>query len=175
MTGLPSANGTIATIAVGDGQSNRDGRKCRITEIGFQGEIRNAPGATGNGAATVFMTWVLDTQCNGTAAIWSDIWAYQNGSQQLMNLANEGRFKILSKQVYKLNATAGVAGAYNNAVIPVDWRKKVSIPIEYDNTAASTGVIATIKRNNVMCFISSNAGGTGVTSVVGVIRTRFVG
>jgi len=170
-----TGNGTIAVIAQGDGQSNREGRKCRITEVCFSGEIRAVPAAAGTGSCNVYVTWVLDTQANGAAAAGSDVWSQPVGAYQLMNLANEGRFKILSKQIYKLNSTAGVSGAYSTVIQPVNWRKRVSVPMEYDNTTFTTGIISTIRRNNILMFIADDINSLTPTTIQGYIRTRFVG
>lgn len=176
LVSCPSAAGTLVQIPQGDGQSNREGRKCRITEISFSGQVAAVPGATASGAANVYMTWVLDKQCNGVAAINTDIWANTQGAYQShMNLANEGRFQILGRQKFAMNAVAGVSGAYGNQVLPVTWRKKCSIPIEYDNTTFTTGVVSTIKRNNILLFISDDIASVTSTTVQGVIRIRFVG
>jgi len=175
MISAPTADGTIAVIPQGDGQSSRDGRKCRITSIQFDGEVKSTPGAVGDGAALIYMTWVLDTQCNGVAATAADVWSSTLARTQQINLANEGRFKILSRQCYELNATAGVAAAFGATTKRISWRKKVSIPMEYDNTTFTTGVVSTIKRNNVLLFIGDDTSSTATNVVIGTIRTRFVG
>lgn len=168
--------GTFVLIPQGDGQSQREGRKCRITELQMNGQIRAVPGATGTGGATVYITWVLDTQANGAAAAATDVWAGgAMPSQQMLNLANEGRFKILSKQVYNLPSTAGVSGAYSTVLKPFSWRKKVSIPMEYDNNVSTAGVIGSIRRNNIICFMGDDNLSVTPCYVDAYIRARFVG
>lgn len=166
----------LCTIAVGDREFQRDGRKCVIKSIQFDGEVTATYPVAAAGEGRFYMTWVIDTQTNGVAAAATDVWTTPAGATQQLNLANTGRFRILAKKEFDLNAMAPVAaGGFGSVIKSVHWRKSLNLPMEYDNTTFTTGVISTIKTNNILCFISMDANQLGAVALRGTSRLRFVG
>lgn len=167
-------NGQLAIIAQGDTESTRDGRKATLTAVECKGILTLFPAAAAVVAGTVVMYLVQDMQCNGAAAAITDIFT-SAALPASRNLENASRFKILKKFEYVFNPAAGVGGAFNTAVWPIDWYGKVNIPIIWDNTA-STGAITTIRSNNLFLVGGSNGPGMNAVAVFnGNVRVRFTG
>lgn len=174
------ATGQLCTIAQGDGQSNRDGRKVIVKSIYCNGAAVYQPGASATSADIAYLWLVQDTQCNGAAATVADdnvgifTTAGANASLAVRCLANGDRFKILKKWSLPLGAQAGVTAAYNNSIKPVTCYLKCHIPIEYDASAA-TGAIATIRSNNIFLVAGTAGLSDDLISVNMTTRLRFIG
>ncbi len=173
-----SLGGTIQnallTIVQGATESQRIGRKITITDISLNMSLSvpaTTTAADGNDVCRVML--ILDKQCNGALpALITEVLESAN-FDSFNNLANKGRFRTLWQKKIVLNHTAG---GWNGAnVISFESGKNLSkslrcnIPIEYDNTAA-TGVITTIRSNNIfMLYISKN----GLCGVDCSMRFRY--
>lgn len=173
------ATGQLLTIAQGDTQSNRDGRKIVVKSIYYTGTAVFAPAAEATAAAELSMWLVQDTQCNGAAATVSDdnSGIFTSSAAVPANavrcLANSDRFKILKKWHLNFNAQAGVTTAYNNVRKHMAFYKKCNIPIEYD-ASATTGALTSIRSNNLFLVAGMTASDDTIV-VSGTCRIRFVG
>ncbi len=174
--GAVQTSGTINVIPQGVTESERVGRKCCIKAINWRYEITLPEGdaiVTPEQGDVVRQILFLDTQCNGATAAVTDI-LESAVFQSFNNLANKGRFRILMDRFHQINYKG--LGSDNAGVISqakvihhYDFFKKCDIPIEYDNSA-STGVISTIRTNNLgVLSISAH----GVAGMDGKFRLRF--
>ena len=172
-TGEVPATGQLALIAQGDGESNRDGRKCTLKSILIQGQLLYAPSTGAQATANVHIFLVQDKQANGAAAAVTDVLTTNGFGSAVRNLANNERFKIIKHFIIEMNPHAGATTAYNNLLKPWQYYKKLDIPMEYSST---TGAITEIKSNNL--FLMAGSEGTNVDdliTVTGTARLRFVG
>ncbi len=166
------AEDSILTIAQGDGESERLGRKCVVKKIGWKFEILLAPQADLDlGVDVVRVILYHDKQTNGAAAVATDL-LETDDYQSFNNLSNKGRFTTLMDRTYDLTAPAGAGGDSSGPLIVSDsFYKDCNMPIEYDNSA-TTGVIATMRSNNIGVLLLSKLGRAGFASKM---RVRFVG
>ncbi len=164
-----AVNGNIArvsclTIAEGNGESDRVGRKITVRHILWRYVIKknaevNVANPVGNDTIRVILYW--DKQTNGATATVTGI-LESDDFQSFRNLSNTGRFQILHDRTWSVNLQAGAGdGAAAN-----DWTgetkshimsKQCVIPIEYDNSA-TTGVITTMRSNNLGVLLLSETG-----------------
>jgi len=156
-TGEVPASGQLCLIPQGVTESTRVGRKCTIKSIQIRGVTQFTPGAAAVATAQVYIYVVLDTQCNGAAAAITDVLTSNTMSLAMINMANSGRFRILKRFAFPLNPTAGATGSWNNLIKPLEYFKRVNIPIEYSST---TGAIGEIRSNNIFLL----AGCVGISS-----------
>ncbi len=163
-------NGTIAedsvlTIAQGNTESQRIGRKLTVMMIGWKFEIKFL-GATAIAATSdvVRVMLYLDRQTNGATATVTGILESDN-YQSFNNLANKNRFLILMDRLYSLKSFSGSGQgtaatlAFGEDVISDSFYKKCNIPIEYDNSATD-GTISTMRSNNIGVLLLSRDGGS---------------
>lgn len=170
-TGEVPATGQLALIPQGDTESTRDGRKATIKSIWIRGQLNFVPSTAATAAGVVYISVVQDKQCNGAAAAITDVFSSNGMAENFPNLNNKDRFKILKKIVVPMNSQAGVTTAFNNLMLPVDWYKKVDIPMDWSST---TGAITEIRSNNI--FLTAGAAGfDDVVTFSGTCRLRFVG
>lgn len=170
-TGEVPATGQLTLIPQGDTESTRDGRKATIRSIQIRGHVQLVPstGATSNDIAYIWV--VQDTQCNGAAAAFTDVFSGTVADTCLINLNNSGRFRILKKIVVPLNPMAGTTTAYNNLMYPVECYLKCNIVVDWSST---TGAITEIRSNNIF-LLAGSAGADDASNFVGNARLRFTG
>lgn len=174
------ATGQLCTIAQGDGQSNREGRKIIIKSITCKGRLNQTPGAAATSADIFYMWLVQDTQCNGAAATVANddtgifTAAGADASVAVRCLANGERFKILKKWAIPISAQAGVTTAYNTMAKNIDYYTKCHIPIEYD-ASATTGALTTIRSNNIFLVAGAGQASDDLITCTMTVRLRFVG
>ncbi len=171
-----TVTGTINIIPQGVKENERVGRKCTIKSINWVGTltlpIRDAQGVPSEGDKLRIILY-LDKQANGAAATQADL-LESNSTDSFRNLANSGRFQFLYDKVHVLNypslASDGAAVVSSNAFQKrLKFFKTCNIPIEYDNSA-STGVLTTIRANNLGILL------LGTDSTIGIeskFRLRF--
>lgn len=141
-----TSTGTICQVVQGDTENNRNGRKIVITSIYMQGYIQSD-----SAFDKIQMCLILDTQCNGALPAYDDIFSAVPAAttERFLNVSNGSRFKVLKKIVMTFDATTALAGpVYTGTTRKIKFFKKCNIPIEYDNSA-TTGVITSIKSNNL--------------------------
>jgi len=170
------ASGQLSLIPQGVTQSTRVGRKAVVKSIRVHGVAILEPAAAAVSNAAIWIYVIQDTQCNGAAATVSgDTGVFTSASLQQanMNLSNGQRFKILHKFACTLTPQSGATTALNNVSKQLDWYGKVNIPLEFD-AAADTGVITTIRSNNIFLVAGSyGAGGDDTVTFSGTCRLRF--
>ncbi len=171
VVGMAIYNLTI--VPEGNGESDRIGRKMTIKRIHIRGNVSIAANATmANSSDTVIGMLVQDTQTNGAQYTAADL-LDTDSFKSFRNLANSKRFKILHKVIFDLKvggaAPSGAALLHGEDVISINVNKNVSIPIEYDNSA-NTGVITSVRTNNLYWVTQSSA---GVSSIIANARIRY--
>ncbi len=176
-----AANGNITedsvlTIAEGNGECDRIGRKITVTQILWRytvemNNVQNSANPASNDEIRVIL--YLDKQTNGLTAGVLDI-LETDDFQSFRNLANTGRFQILHDRVWdvKFFTAPGDGSAAN------DWGgmsvhhimgKKVNIKVQYDDSLA-TGALSTMRSNNIGVLLLSRNGVGGFSSKM---RIRF--
>ncbi len=174
--GTVAAAGTIAqvscnVIAQGNTESERIGRKLTVRKINWKYEVRLA--AVQNQADPpngdlVRVILYQDKQTNGATALVADILESAD-YQSFRNLANLGRFNILMDRTHRIGEAMAQTDGTNTGSYPIvhagpfGLYKACNIPIEYDNSA-TTGVITSIKSNNIGVLTISQAGVAGFFS-----------
>ncbi len=168
---------SLLTIAEGNGESNRVGRKIVIKSLHWRGLIGIPATATSGGAAADITRLIVyqDKQTNGAAATVLNILETAN-IHSFLNLSNSGRFVILFDRQYANNSQgAGGNGTTNftsENQLAFQWNKTLEIPVEYDNSV-TTGAIGSIRSNNIGMLFISSAGTTVVDSKFRVRYTDF--
>lgn len=169
-TGATSA---MIELKVGSGESERIGRKITVTKILMHLTFEFLPASTANLDQAAFahesirLIIYLDKQCNGTPATAVDL---LTGSVPIFNnyrnLANVKRFKILHNSMHNWNASAigegnGTTRSSRRMIrdYSININLNVFIPIEYGPITGDTGILSTIKSNNVGVFCWSKHGG----------------
>lgn len=174
-TDLSFNMGTAATeepslnlVPQGVTEKTRIGRKLHISSLFLRGRFFNDPVAT-NVPSLCTLVLALDKQCNGAAATWADIYDKTKTSQRVRNLANAERFTIIKTWDCLLPLTAGVDGAYVSTACPLEWYKKVKIPILFSST---TGAITEICCNNLV-LLAGDSLSVDKATFEGTFRIRY--
>jgi len=148
--------------------SGRIGRKIFVRSLEGHMRIR-VPPATTSSNQSIDIWVVQDTQTNGSLPAATDIW---NGvpnlsltCQSFYNLANEGRFKILSHKQFLLNCPASntVASQYSGTIYDYNFACVPKCTVEFDQSTIE-GTITSCRSNSFHMF----ACGTGT---VGAVQT----
>ncbi len=172
--------GTIAqisclTIAEGNGESERVGRKITVTGINWKMRVKLAgQTASANTGDVTRIILYQDKQTNGATAAVLDVLETAD-FQSFRNLANTGRFRILMDKTIALTSASGSGRgstdtlAFGTARRDFSFYKKCSIPIEYDNSA-TTGVITSMRSNNLGVITITES---GLTSFASKMRIRY--
>jgi len=174
-TGGTIAEDSCLTIAQGDGESERIGRKCTVKSINWRFQIVLDSASTPvSGTDVVRVILYQDKQTNGATAAVTDI-LESDDFQSFNNLANKSRFRTLMDRTYELNSSAAAGNGTTDLTAPAQindtFFMSCNIPIEYDNSA-TTGAIATMRSNNIGVLLLSGFGRCGFASKM---RIRFVG
>ncbi len=163
----------LTIVPEGTGESERIGRKFHIHRISILYGLQ-LPAATDASKTTdtVRCMLVQDRQTNGAQFVATDL-IDSDVLNSFNNLANKNRFKVLYKQEYTLKAggaaPSGASFIFSEDRAYLRFTLNVSIQIEYDNSL-TTGVIATVKSNNIYWVTQSN---TGICEGIGLARIRF--
>lgn len=163
-----TAQASLNLVPQGVTENTRIGRKLHIKSIYIRGRFFNDPAAT-NQMSICTLILVLDKQCNGAAATWADVFDGTQTNQRMRNLANSERFQVIKTWDCILPLTAGVDGAYTSTGCPLEWYKKVNIPILFSNT---TGAITEICCNNLL-LLGGDSVSDDTCSFQGTCRLRF--
>lgn len=174
--GAQTTPGCISGVAQGDGESNRDGRKCVLTSVHVKGNVTidASSGSSLNNGAVVRVLLVQDKQTNGVQLNSEDVLlSATHVEYAYRNLQHARRFNVLWDRTFDLNKTAG-AGDGTADDSPAWQRsftinKKFKIPVLHDGTTAN---ITSITDNSlhVLAFAS-----TGATTLNYESRVRFQG
>ncbi len=166
-----AANGTIVkssvlTIAEGNGESNRIGRKIIVKNINWRYTITlNSTAVKEDTSEIVRVILYLDKQTNGAiAAVSTDAGILETDNyQSFNNLNNKNRFRILSDRTYHLRSQSGSGRgttdtlAFGEDIIEDQIYKKCDFPIEYDNSTTD-GALTSMRSNNVGVLLLSKGG-----------------
>lgn len=157
----------LCIIPEGNGESDRIGRKINVKSIHIKGILRMAAatGATSTSDQVICML-IQDTQTNGTEFSAVNL-LDTDEFKSFRNLANSQRFVTLFKKVYNIGvsgaAASGAAFVFGEAMRGINVNKYCDIPIEYDNSATS-GVITSVRSNNLYWVTQSSDGVCGITA-----------
>lgn len=165
----------LLIIPEGNGESQRIGRKITIKKIGWRFTLTLPTTATAaNTSDTLRIMLIHDKQCNGALPIAGDILDVDT-YRSFNNLANSSRFRVLMDRTYSLNSPSGSGRGTTDTLSYGDFQlndsffKNCNIDIQYDNTATS-GVITSIRSNNIFAVYCSRGGLAAVNSTM---RFRF--
>lgn len=166
------AGGQWCLIPVGGQSQQRIGRHAMVKSVQWRGSVVGPTSAAEPDGHMITFYIMLDTQANGAAAAVTDAFTSTNLGLALRNLNNDKRFRILGRIVIAPSVVGLVGSATaNNMVWPIEFYKKVNIPLTWNSTA---GAITEITENNIFLI----AGATAVDdeyTVTGTARLRYVG
>lgn len=149
---------SVNLIPQGDGAQERDGRGVTVKSIEIRGAMALPSTPTASDTADICRVIVyLDTQCNGSSATTAEILA----SADLLafeNLQSGSRFKMLYDKVTTLNAWAGGGSTFLSRQVYdfMHFKKKVAIPVLFDNTAGAI-TVSNVKSNNIGILLISES------------------
>jgi hypothetical protein len=151
---IPSFN----LIAQGASANERIGTKVNLTNINAAITFRNqndAPSSGHQASGVARVIWYVDTQCNGAAALVTDILeAARYDSYRNMNQAE--RFVVLKDKTVALTPSlAGksttLAAAPQQRIVKFSWKGNRTLTFKNDATA----VITNVKSENIGLLIIS--------------------
>lgn len=171
-TNVPQAgvvHPTVVAVPQDATESGRNGRKIVIKSLWFKGQMQlTSQAATGNTDDTIRIIVVQDKQANGAAFTVGQVLTTAD-YRSFRNLENERRFRILSDTTSVINQNGGLAAASFEQARKFEKYIKCNIPMEYDATAAS-GVVGTMRSNNIAVIAIGEAGLAGFTYIC---RVRY--
>lgn len=167
-TGEVLAGGQINLVPQGTTESTRIGRKINIRAVDIKGYV------AGNGITTTAeimqICLILDKQCNGAAAGYTDVFT-TNDINSFRNMAYSERFQVLKTWRMAINPMVPIiAGTsflppYRNFT----YHKNCSIPVEFSST---TGAITEIKTNNLF-IVGIASGGDDTANLTAIVRIKY--
>lgn len=164
------ATGQLALIPQGATQSTRIGRTCLVTSIDIKWIALYVPGASGNATLTFSIVLVLDQQCNGAAAAFTDVFQNDVLPIALINVSNSRRFRILKRWTFSTSSQAGVSAAYNSKSQFINFRTPCRIPLDFSST---TGALTELKTNNLFLLAGTDGTNDDLVSLNGNTRLHF--
>lgn len=166
---------SLLTIPEGNGEEQRVGRKIVIKKIAWRFDLELPTTATaGQTSDTVRVMLVLDKQCNGALPTATNVLKSAEW-QSFNNLSNSMRFTVLYDKLFAINCQAGSGRGSTDTLswgvttITDSFYKECDIRVEYDNSA-TTGVITSIRSNNLVVLLGSRRGFVSFSSKM---RIRF--
>ncbi len=173
----------LAGIAQGDGESQRDGRRCVIKSVFVNGQI-NIPAqvnqTAADAAASFFIALVWDKQTNGSTINSEDVFVNPAGvaataASPLRNLQFISRFQVLATRRFDIQSPEMVWDGTNveqgGRVRKFAIYKKLEIPVNHTGTTAA---IASVSDNSL--HIVGYTTSTGMVPTISYSsRVRFVG
>lgn len=178
--------GALNAIAQGDGETNRDGRKCVLTHVAISGNIVEpvlAGLTTGNTNTLVFIALVLDKQTNGAAISSEDVFTNPGASSftacnVFRNLKFIQRFDVLKTLLIETNhsqlAWDGTDLESGATITP--FKFNMMLPNIQCTYMLDTQAIAAIVDNSLhMIAFMVNPAATTAPTINYNSRVRFVG
>ncbi len=169
----------LNAIAQGDGESNRDGRKCVLKSVQVRGKLHLATQADVANAEigeTCRILLVWDKQTNGAQLNSEDVLLDGSGVDllSLRNLQYSQRFQVLAEEMVDLQWSNSQTDGTNTASVGGEAKhfemfRKLNIPVVHTGT---TGVVASISDNSL--HLIAIAAGADITLSYQA-RVRFVG
>lgn len=163
------ATGQLVLIPQGVTESTRVGRKCVVKSISIRMSFTFVPAAAATASVHFRICLILDKQCNGAAAVASDVFTADTMVFGFRNMSNSSRFQVLKSWDRIIEPGAGVTTAYNNSRLVILHTKPCNIPLEFSST---TGAITELKSNNLF-LLAQSVGGDDLVQVAGASRVRF--
>ncbi len=150
------ANGCLNGVTIGDGESERDGRKYTMHSVHVRGFFQQPGTSTKGGTATVRIAIVIDTQTNKGSMSAEDCFLDVTDSQStdaFRNLQNSGRFVVLKDKTYVLNriANLGNGTANDSSEVQRKFSFNIKIPDKWKivNTGGTTNNVNVITTNSI--------------------------
>jgi len=178
--------GCISAPAQGDGPSNRDGKKCLITNVLVNGQVTRAGGADQADVPigiSYHVALVLDRQSNGATLNSEDVYQAAGSGQTtlaLRNLQYSKRFQVLAvHKGYLASPMVGTDGSFTNSSGGQEenfvLQKGLNLPVTF--TTGTTADIANVIDNSlhVIAFADTSSTAPNQLSLAYDARIRFVG
>lgn len=166
----------VSAIAQGDGESNRDGRKCVLKSLHLRGNVNisESSGSSFQAPSIMRVIVVWDTQTNGAQLNAEDVMLpATHVEHSFRNLQFSKRFRILMDHTFTVNPTAGAGDGTANDFGAVErsfkWNFNFNIPVIHNGT---TAVVAAITDNSLHIIGFANNVGCNLSYTS---RIRFVG
>lgn len=157
----------LSGIVQGTGPSERVGRKIKV--VGFVVRL----GFEVSPCAWCF-DLVRDKQCNGTAAVSTQVYSGATAYGTLPNPFEETRFQFLKRMENYNPAQSQFVAAGTQTQCCVSFVKKCAFTVEYNGT---TGTVADLTSDNVQLYCNSTSTAAGATPITpigkGVIRVLY--
>lgn len=169
-------------IAVGDGESNRDGNRYVIKKVQIRGEVYCSTQTlqiVTHLSPTVRVYLVLDTQTNGAQLNSEDVFTSAGGSGSAVdafrNLKYSSRFRILAARTlnptYRIatNNAAATTITMSSDIVPFEMNVPLDLPVQCTGTG---GTIASIADNSLHVIAFSDAAYANLRYTA---RVRYMG
>ncbi len=169
------SNNNLNIIPQGILNNNRIGRKCVVQAVHVRGSytLLAATDAT-NTSNRVRQRIVLDTQTN-LSDFAAGVFLESDVIDSFSKLANKGRFRVLSDEVYVLTAAgaapSGAALIFGEDIVDVNVNLRCKIPIEFSDVSADGAV--TSQTSNSLHLVTQTSTSETVASSLQV-RIRFL-
>lgn len=161
-------SGQLCLIPADTSASGRIGRRIVLKSIQWKMAV-NMPATAIRDEVHWYI--VQDTQCNGAAATYADVFEGAVAGLGLRNMANSARFRILHHWSGTLQSGAGVTGAFTGDTKYCTGYLKLNIPIEYGEGPG--GGLSDQKSNNVFILAGDTLLQDDVTTMTGAFRLRY--
>ncbi len=177
----PGTVNCLNAIAVGDGESDRDGKKYILKQVIVTGGI--ARGGASDLAdvpaqMSCILALVLDKQTNNNQLNSEDVYTGSLPEYPLRNLKYSKRFKVLASQRFDFDSpTVGTDGTNTNSaggqVKSFYFNKKLNIPVTCSGTSANCTDI--VDNSLHIIAISSANSAPNQLQLEYSARVRFIG
>lgn len=180
----PATVNCLNAIAQGDGESNRDGRRCVMKSVYVTGLVEypaQADQTAMDPGTKTYIALVLDKQTNGAQLNSEDVFLNPSGNglvaaDPLRNLSYSNRFTVLDNVTVEQDSPNGVYDGTNielgGAVRSFKLSKKFTIPVNFTGTAAG---VSTIQDNSLHVIAYTSRASTAAPTLSYNARVRFVG
>lgn len=182
----PTTVNCLNAIAQGDGESQRDGRRCTLTSVHVQGYVRFKSDVLSGGTpdiGRVRLALVLDTQTNGAQFNAEDVFIEPTDGTlatcTFRNLQYQKRFRVLASKVVDLRSQAGAgpdAGFlyWSPDIASFEFHKEFKSGLQV-NHSGTTASVASITDNSLHMIAILDGGSNADASLSYVSRVRFIG
>ncbi len=156
-TNATATAGTLLVIPAGTSESERVGRKIRLTAFQMRYSIilGNTTTPTSTSSQVRIMV-ILDKQCNGTAPTVGNVLEFAD-YQSYRNLSKTTRFNILYDRCHALNSVSGSYDGSNDqfgqVVAKGQCYRKLHAQVQYN---ADTGVLTSMTQTNLCLLLISD-------------------
>ncbi len=182
----PTTVDGLSSIGQGDGENQRDGRKCVVKSVHVKGTISEVglDSETANIHSNhYFVALVQDLQTNGAQLRSEDVFVNQvgavaGGTLLHRNLQFNSRFKVLASRYITRPDRAMVpdstTGQYmvEGSCVHFSMYKKLDMPITFTGT---TAVIANSMNNSLHIIATATTATTLIPKITYSSRVRFMG